>query len=61
MRERLILDYFRFLTRNDQDMRIAVRRVLNVIDLFVDVALHAAAERRVKLSYVANLHLILSF
>ena len=30
-------------------------RVLDVIDFFVDVTLHAAAERRVKLSYVANL------
>src|ERR1039457_573137 len=54
-------DYLRFCARDDEDMFVVRRLRLDVDNLFVDVALHASTQRRVKLSEVANLQRIADF
>src|SRR5664279_319269 len=48
-------DHFRFRAGYDEDVFVVRRVLLDVVDLLVDVALHASAQRRVELSDVADL------
>ena len=43
------LDHFSLCARDNQNVLVVLRSILDVVDLFVDVALHAAAERRIEL------------
>jgi hypothetical protein len=45
-----------FGSGNDQNVFIVRTMLLNELDLFVDIAFHSAAERRIKLGKIADLH-----
>src|SRR3954466_15881034 len=47
-----------FRRRNDQDVLVLRRFVLNERDLLMDVAFYAATERRIELRQIANFHLL---
>ena len=48
---------FRFRAWNDEHMFVR-GRALNIRDLFVNIPLHSAAQRRIELRQIAKLHLL---
>src|SRR6267143_4511406 len=48
-------DYLRFGARDDENVFVIRRLGLDVMDFFVDVALHSATQRRIKLSEITDL------
>ena len=50
--------HFRLRAGNNKNVFVARRMPVDVIDLFMKISLHAAAYRRIKLSEVADLHVL---
>ena len=52
----LARDHFRFRARHDENVLVTGRVLVDVGNLLVNIPLHPAAKRRIKLSQIANLH-----